>query len=213
MENTKINLANYRKCFNIPSDFIKSTCKVLGIEIEKDNNKMLIPLSNHTLQIENDLILLYAFNESKITGKIEGTKKKEFNQEEIDKCSSDVNRMRYIYIDMTENAETTIIKPPTDAIDIEAVSDLEIRRKDFIAMLTDVISQSVAKQNRPILETQQSLHTAMEKGWLLTNDQLASLLNMSKSTISSKKDGWRRMGFSYQKIKEGSMTLWKVSQY
>jgi hypothetical protein len=63
------------------------------------------------------------------------------------------------------------------------------------------------------LNTQEELHNAMEKNWLLTNEQLGTLLGMSKSTISSKSDGWVRMGFKYKKIKEGTMTLWKVSQY
>jgi hypothetical protein len=53
----------------------------------------------------------------------------------------------------------------------------------------------------------------MEKNWLLTSEQLGTLLGMSKSTISSKPDGWVRMGFKYQKVKEGTMTLWKISQY
>jgi hypothetical protein len=53
----------------------------------------------------------------------------------------------------------------------------------------------------------------MEKNWLLTNEQLGTLLGMSKSTIGSKPDGWVRMGFKYSKIKEGTMTLWRVSQY
>ena len=63
------------------------------------------------------------------------------------------------------------------------------------------------------MNTQEELHNAMEKNWLLTNEQLGTLLGMSKSTIGSKPDGWVRMGFKYSKIKEGTMTLWKVSQY
>lgn len=213
MTNITINLTSFRKEFDISADFAKSICKVMGIEIKKVNDKPTIPLYNHALQIENDLILLFASNESNITGKIENTKSKNFDDEVIDKLSKQVADKRNGYIIMNEEAETSIIKPPDDAIDIEAITDLELRRKDFITMMTQVITEAVSKQNRPILETQQSLHNAMEKGWLLTNDQLASLLGMSKSTISSKPDGWKRMGFQYTKMKEGSMTLWKVSQY
>jgi hypothetical protein len=39
------------------------------------------------------------------------------------------------------------------------------------------------------------------------------LLGMSKGTISSKKSGFRKLGFEFEKVKEGSATLWKVSQY
>ena len=49
---------------------------------------------------------------------------------------------------------------------------------------------------------------------LLTNEQLGKLLGLSKNTISSKPDGWRKLGFRYTKAKEegSSATLWKISQ-
>jgi hypothetical protein len=213
-QQTKIKLTQFRKSFNIPSDFIRSTCKVLNIETLKVEDEPVIPLRNLILQKENDTILLYAFVESKLTGKIETTKKKEFNQEELDKCAVETNQKRSDYILIGESAsQTTIIKKPKDAIDIVSSSDLDLRKEDFISILADVVSRSVANQNKSVLNTQEELHNAMEKNWLLTNEQLGTLLGMSKSTIASKPDGWVRMGFRYTKVKEGSMTLWKVSQY
>jgi len=83
MNEPQIRLTHFRKSFNIPSDFIRSTCKVLNLEILKVEDEPAIPLRNQILQKENDTILLYAFIESKLTGKIETTKKKEFNEEEL----------------------------------------------------------------------------------------------------------------------------------
>ena len=210
----QIKLTNFRKSFNIPSDFIRSTCKVLNLEISKVGNEPVIPLYNQFLEKENDAILLYAFIESKLTGKIETTKKKEFNEEELDKCSNETSQKREDYILIEETPiETKIIKKPKEAIDITSSSDLDLRREDFVSMLAEVVSRAVATQNKSVLNTQEELHNAMEKKWLLTNEQLGTLLGMSKSTIGSKPDGWIRMGFRYTKIKEGTMTLWKVSQY
>ena len=214
MNEPQIKIINFRKSFNIPSDFIRSTCKILNLEILKVDKGPVIPLYNQILQKENDTILLYAFIESKLTGKIETTKQREFNEEELNKCSEETSlkRNEYIFIQDTPN-ETKIIKKPKEAIDITSSSDLDLRREDFITILSEVVSRSVATQSKSVLNTQEELHNAMEKKWLLTNEQLGTLLEMSKSTIGSKPDGWVRMGFRYTKIKEGNMTLWRVSQY
>jgi len=214
MNEPQIRLTHFRKSFNIPSDFIRSTCKVLNLEILKVEDEPAIPLRNQILQKENDTILLYAFIESKLTGKIETTKKKEFNEEELNKCSQETSQKREEYILIQDSPiETKIIKKPKEAIDITSSSDLDLRKEDFVSMLAEVVSRSVATQSKSVLNTQEELHNAMEKKWLLTNEQLGTLLGMSKSTIGSKPDGWVRMGFRYTKIKEGSMTLWRVSQY
>lgn len=214
MKEPQIKLTNFRKSFNIPSDFIRSTCKVLNLEILKVENEPVIPLHNQILQKENDTVLLYAFIESKLTGRIETTKRKEFNEEELNKCSEETSQKRDEYILIQDTpTETQIIQKPKESIDITSSSDLDLRREDFISMLAEVVSRSVATQSKSVLNTQEELHNAMEKNWLLTNDQLGTLLGMSKSTIGSKPDGWVRMGFKYSKIKEGTMTLWKISQY
>jgi hypothetical protein len=214
MNQPKIKLTHFRKSFNIPSDFIRSTCKVLNLEILKVEDEPVIPLYNQVLQKDNDTILLYAFIESKSTGRIENTKKKEFSSDEFNKCSDEtkLKRDEYILID-DASSETRITKRPKEAIDITSSSDLDFRREDFVSMLAEVVSRSVASQSKSVLNTQEELHTAMDKNWLLTNEQLGTLLGMSKSTIGSKPDGWVRMGFKYTKVKEGSMTLWRVSQY
>lgn len=213
MNQPQINLTNFRKEFNIPSDFIRSTCKILNIEIIKINNEQIIPLSNQLLNIPNDTILLYAFNESKSTGRIEKTKQKRFEGDDFNTLSAQTNLKREKYIVLSnENPKTQITKKPKEAIDITSTS-IDVKKEEFITLLAEVVSKSISNQNKSVLNTQEELHNAMEKNWLLTNEQLGTLLGMSKSTIGSKPDGWVRMGFKYSKIKEGTMTLWRVSQY
>ena len=213
MNSPQINLTLFRKKFGIPSDFIRSTCKILNIEIEKINNEQYIPLNNALLNAENDTILLYAFLESKDTGKIEKTKQKKFDDDAFIKCSNDTDSIRSDYTSiLSAGSEVKITKKPKSSIDITS-SSIDVRKEEFISLLAEVVSKSVSNQNKSVLNTQEELHNAMEKNWLLTNEQLGTLLGMSKSTIGSKPDGWVRMGFKYSKIKEGTMTLWKVSQY
>lgn len=213
MNQPKINLTLFRKKFSIPSDFIRSTCKILNIEIDKVNSEQYIPLNNALLNAENDTILLYAFLESKNTGKIEKTKQKQFNDDTFIECSADTDNVRADYISILDSSsEVKITKKPKNSVDITS-SSIDVRKEEFISLIAEVVSKSISTQNKSVLHTQEELHNAMEKNWLLTNEQLGTLLGMSKSTIGSKPDGWVRMGFRYTKVKEGSMTLWKISQY
>jgi hypothetical protein len=75
-----------------------------------------------------------------------------------------------------------------------------------------LVSALTAAQQAP-LQSQEELLKAVEKKFLLTTEQVGLLLGMSKGTISSKKSGFRKLGFEFEKVKEGSATLWKVSQY
>lgn len=214
MNQPQIKLANFRKSFNIPSDFIRSTCKILNIEIIRSESELTIPLHNNILQEDNDTIILYAFSESKLTGKIETTKKKEFNADEIHKCSEQTQEKRSEYLLISDlGLATKITKKPREAIDISATSGVDPKREEFVSVLAEVVAKAVSNQSRSVLNTQEELHKAMENKWLLTNEQLGMLLGMSKSTIGSKPDGWRRMGFQYHKIKEGTITLWSISRY
>ena len=126
-------------------------------------------------------------------------------------AQTDLKREKYIILS-NKNPETQITKKPKEAIDITSTS-IDVKKEEFITLLAEVVSKSISNQNKSVLNTQEELHNAMEKNWLLTNEQLGTLLGMSKSTIGSKPDGWVRMGFKYSKIKEGTMTLWRVSQY
>ena len=111
--------------------------------------------------------------------------------------------------------EVAITKKPKSAIDITpAITTEGDKTADFIQALSLAISKSISETQKPITAPQQELYDAMEKRFLLTNEQLGKLLGLSKNTISSKPDGWRKLGFRYTKAKEegSSATLWKISQ-
>jgi ParB-like chromosome segregation protein Spo0J len=74
-----------------------------------------------------------------------------------------------------------------------------------------VEAQKAAAPTNPLLPQKQLLEAA-QAGFHITSDQLGQLLGMSRSTITSKKSGFIKLGFCFEKIKEGSTTLWKVSQ-
>ena len=96
--------------------------------------------------------------------------------------------------------ETTAITPATPQASIQALATALVE------------AQKAAAAPDP-LAPQKALREAAEQGYLLLPEQLGQLIGMSKSTIGSKKSGFRKMGFQYEKVKEGSSTLWKVSQY
>jgi hypothetical protein len=70
-----------------------------------------------------------------------------------------------------------------------------------------------ASQTTDTLHPQKTLLEAEEHGFLITTEQLGQLLGVSKGTISSKKSGFRKLGFEFERIKEGNTTLWKVRRY
>jgi DNA-binding transcriptional regulator YiaG len=63
-----------------------------------------------------------------------------------------------------------------------------------------------------VLTPQKKLLEASTHRFLLTTDQVAAILGYSRNTISSWESGTNKIGFSFTKIKEGSSTLWQISQ-
>ena len=69
-----------------------------------------------------------------------------------------------------------------------------------------------ARQQYDVLTPQQKLLEAATHKFLLTTDQVATILGYSRNTISSWESGTCKIGFSFTKIKEGSSTLWQISK-
>jgi DNA-binding transcriptional regulator YiaG len=69
-----------------------------------------------------------------------------------------------------------------------------------------------ARQQYDVLTPQKKLLEAATHKFLLTTDQVATILGYSRNTISSWESGTNKIGFSFTKIKEGSSTLWQISQ-
>lgn len=70
----------------------------------------------------------------------------------------------------------------------------------------------IARAQYDVLTPQKTLKEAAEEGFLLTNEQVGSILGYSKSTVSSWETGTIRLGFSFHKLKEGSTVLWRVER-
>lgn len=73
-----------------------------------------------------------------------------------------------------------------------------------------VEAQRAAAPTDPLLPQKQLLEAA-QAGFHITNEQLGQLLGMSRNTIASKKSGFIKLGFRFDKVKEGNSTLWKVA--
>jgi len=209
-----IDLNKFRDAFSINLQKIKSICAVLSISIEKQGSVQYIPLLNEARNKMNDGLLLYAIGEQENTGRLDKTKSNDLEEKQyliyVDKAEAE--RKNYVF---TLKNEVAITKKPKSAIDITpAITTEGDRTADFIQALSLAISKSISETQKPITAPQQELYDAMEKGFLLTNEQLGKLLGLSKNTISSKPDEWRKLGFRYTKVKEegSSATLWKISQ-
>ena len=80
------------------------------------------------------------------------------------------------------------------------------------ALLTALLTALGQVQQPDVLQAQRQLLEASQQSFRLTTEQLSALLGLSKQTVQSKKSGFIRLGFQYEKVKEGSSTLWKVLQ-
>ena len=159
-------------------------------------------------------MLLYAIGEQEDTGKLDKTKSNDLEENQYLICVDKAEARRKNYVFSLKN-EGVITKKPRNAIDVTPIITAEgDRTADFIQALSLAISKSISEAQKPITAPQQELYDAMEKRFLLTNEQLGKLLGLSKNTISSKPDEWRKLGFRYTKVKEegSSSTLWKISQ-
>ena len=70
----------------------------------------------------------------------------------------------------------------------------------------------IARAQYDVLTPQKTLKEATEEGFLLTSEQVGSILGYSKSTVSSWETGTIKLGFRFHKLKEGSTVLWRVER-
>lgn len=82
-----------------------------------------------------------------------------------------------------------------------------------IEMLKMIIETLKPEKQKDILYTQNKLLEVEKNGFVITTEQVAELLGMSKATISSKSAEFIKLGFIFTKIKEGSSTCWSVARY
>jgi DNA-binding transcriptional regulator YiaG len=70
----------------------------------------------------------------------------------------------------------------------------------------------IARAQYDVLTPQKTLKEATDEGFLLTTEQVGSILGYSKSTVSSWENGTIKLGFRFHKLKESSTVLWKVER-
>jgi hypothetical protein len=231
MTTSKINLAEFRKQYNIPADDTRSICKMLGYSIVREGVDQFIVGSNPH-NVSNEYYLKHAVMEYRGSMSIDRTLAGNFLEYEI-KTDDGIGKIGVSTFDddavspvatglkKKPNKETKSVLIPRDR-----GAELMMRRTEAPAAPTPVagmdalqvlVSALTAAQQAPApaapLQAQEELLKAVEKRFLLTTEQVGLLLGMSKGTISSKKSGFRKLGFEFEKVKEGSATLWKVSQY
>jgi len=235
MENQFINFLAYRQKNKIAADALRSICKNLKIPIQRDGAEHFIPIWNEHFNIETETLLNHALIEYRRTGDIISTSEGKFMtfDEKRGELSTDEE-----YELITEFIEPTDINPiqgtekiprkqkrnlllPVESVNkiAQAGADIISNDKTGYEILLNIVQalQAIPTKmnnttNTNVLSIQQNLLEASEKGFLLNHEQVAELTGFSKSTISSKKTGWIRYGFTFTKVKEGSSTLWKVSK-
>jgi hypothetical protein len=70
----------------------------------------------------------------------------------------------------------------------------------------------IARAQYDVLTPQKTLKEATEEGFLLTSEQVGSILGYSKNTVSSWDTETIKLGFRFHKLKEGSTVLWRVER-
>jgi len=229
----RINLAVFRKHYKIPAADIRAICKELGLEIIRDGADQYI-VGENPYNVSNSYYLRHAVYEYRKTMYVTKTKLGDFQEYEID--LGDKGSIHY----GVHNIEEEDVKPkapsirtepnkqsPKMLVPVDRGAELMMRRAsvptttptapaagDALQMLVAALTEAQKAAQAPdALHPQKTLLEAEEHGFLITTEQLGQVLGMSKGTISSKKSGFRKLGFEFEKIKEGSTTLWKVKRY
>jgi hypothetical protein len=238
MTNSKINLTEFRKQYNIPADRTRSICKMLGYSIIREGVDQFIVGSN-PYNVSNEYYLKHAVMEYRGSMSINRTLAGDFFEYEF-KTDDGIGKIGVSTFDddAVSPIATGLKKKPNKETKSVLIprnrgAELMMRRTEPPAApagaltaptpvagmdaLQVLVSALTAAQQAPApaapLQAQEELLKAVEKKFLLTTEQVGLLLGMSKGTISSKKSGFRKLGFEFEKVKEGSSTLWKVSQY
>ena len=226
-----IDLAEFRKEYEIPASSVRAICDELGYRIEKINDKhYIIGGTGKNYGKQDEYILKHAVLEFRRTMNVRNTKAGKFFEfsEETDIDGKKVlTEYGVSKIDQKQvSPKTPSLKraPNASSVGITGQSSALIpvethttaistpAPEAFTALITALTQAQTASAPRDPLLPQKQLKEAEMQGYRITTQQLAELLGISPQTVSSKKSGFIKMGFTYEKVKEGSSTLWKVSQ-
>ena len=226
-----IDLNEFRRQYQIPAASARAILDKLGYRIEKINGQSKILCgSARTYGKDDDYFLKHAVLEFRRTMDIINTKNGKFFEYSEE---AEVKGKKVITEYGVSKIDEASVRPATPSLKREpnkspvgitaqssALIPIETKTEALAAPAPDALTalvaaltqaQTAAAPRDPLLP-QKQLKEAEEQGYRITSPQLAELLGMSPQTISSKKSGFIKMGFRYEKVKEGTSTLWKVSQ-
>jgi hypothetical protein len=229
MKPEKINLQEFRKEYNIPAADIRAICKELGLDIIREGIEQYI-VGENPYNVSNAYYLKHAVMEFRRTMYVNNTKAGNFFEYKID-IEGGVGYVGVSSFDKDTIEPTTpsIKQKPNKPsksvlVPVDRGKELMLRKQsappaapvgtDALQVLVAALTEAQRASQAPdTLYPQKTLLEAEQQGFLITTEQLGRLLGMSKGTISSKKSGFIKLGFQYEKIKEGSSILWKVKRY
>ena len=232
-----IDFDQFRKDYKITSAEAKAIIKQLKYSVERDGTKQII-VGNNPFGVSDEYFLKHAIIEYRKTMRVDKTKMGDFFEtylKQDGKQSSHHISLAEIDTELVSPMYEGQVRTPnrkTDKILVDADAVVGITNQpapeastaitpaaaaapqaSIQALATALVEAQRAAAPPDPLAPQKALREAEEQGYLLTPEQLGQLIGMSKSTIGSKKSGFRKLGFQYEKVKEGSSTLWKVSRY
>jgi len=225
----------FRKKYNIPASNARSIIKALGLEVIRDGMKQLV-VGYNKYKVDNTYLLKHAVLEWRTTMNIDNTLAGNFFEfsvvgDRVEGLIGVSNIPESAVKPKTpsqkrvpnDNDGSFLIKSekqlsqiaPAEPIKIKTTSvgeDLGVIQPDALTALITALAGAQREQQEDILHTQKQLLEASQQRYRLTTEQLAKLLGYSKQTIASKKSGFIRLGFKYEKVKEGASTLWVVTK-
>jgi DNA-binding CsgD family transcriptional regulator len=221
MKQTQLNLTAFRKKFSIPVNILTALCNTLKVNTIKEDSMIFADLFNEEYKCDTDTLILFAFYEFSATGEVETTISKTFNDFSIKRNGTEeLISLELVGKEVLEARSTYLTKPAGTMVPVGKGRSITNIKTASIGAVGEqggdalvALLKAISSQQKPVLSSYEELTKATQNGWLLTNDALADLLGISKNTISSKKTGWKKNGFEFEKVKEGTSTLWRVRQY
>jgi hypothetical protein len=234
----RIDFDEFRKYYKLSSATTRLILKQLDYQVIREGGKQFI-VGDNKYDVSNSYYLKHAVFEYRKTMGLIRTLTGDFVEYEVD-APGGVVGIGVSHIDdekVVEPVSPSIRTEPnkqskTQMVPVNRGAELMMRKgrapspvitqsvqpsisssdglQTLLTLLSEVQRGSVPPDP---LSPQRTLQEAETNQFLITTEQLGQLLGMSKGTISSKKSGFRKLGFEYEKVKEGNTTLWRVKRY
>ena len=241
MAQTGINLYEFRTEFNIPAADIRSICKQLKLPIIKKGADHFIVEGEKKYKNGIAYVLKHAVLEYRATMKIDNTLKEKFIEYQQETSKGTISFGVSDFGSNSVKPKTPAIKKKPNKqpakLAVKGGGAVGITNQASATQTTKTPksthkSSSPSKTTKPaptlpdasvvtsygtpmadVLAPQKELLNASLQGFLISTEQVSSLINLSVETIRSKPSGFKKLGFEFIKVREGSNTLWKPQQY